>query len=154
MKTIEDLDGTLNEEGTFEESGGVLSSAVWEHSDEEGWFLHTAVGYGGVKVWQGATAVAITLEELLELAMAKEPDLAPQLPTPSATPSSGATPIEVTLACEEAGATIYYTTDGNDPTEDDDEYSAPISLTQACTLKAKAFKEFWQPSAVRTCTYT
>lgn len=46
---------------------------------------------------------------------------------------------KVTLSCKKAGATIYYTTDGTDPTIYSTKYTSPIELTKSITLKAKAF---------------
>ena len=59
----------------------------------------------------------------------------------------------VTISCATEGATIYYTTDGNDPTESSIKYSSAISITTSGTvLKAKAFKGE-DASSVATATY-
>ena len=65
--------------------------------------------------------------------------------TPSnvATPViSGTTPFEgstqVSITCATAGASIYYTTDGTDPTTSSTPYSAPFTITQTTTVKAIA----------------
>lgn len=65
--------------------------------------------------------------------------------TPSvATPViTGETPFtestEVTISCSTTGATIYYTTDGNNPTSTSTEYTAPFTLTESATVKAIAY---------------
>ena len=46
----------------------------------------------------------------------------------------------VTITAE-TGATIYYTLDGNDPTESSDVYSAPFEITETKTVKAIAVAE-------------
>ena len=46
----------------------------------------------------------------------------------------------VTLSCDTEGATIYYTTDGSEPTSSSTEYSSAISISESCTLKAIAIK--------------
>ncbi|MBO4645337.1 MAG: chitobiase/beta-hexosaminidase C-terminal domain-containing protein [Bacteroidales bacterium] len=63
-------------------------------------------------------------------------------------------PISVSITCATEDAAIYYTTDGNTPTQDDNLYTAPISISSSCTLKAKAFKGGMDPSNVATAVYT
>ncbi|MCK7556998.1 chitobiase/beta-hexosaminidase C-terminal domain-containing protein [Chitinophaga sedimenti] len=46
----------------------------------------------------------------------------------------------VILTAPEAGSTIYYTLDGSQPTNASKKYSAPIAVTQSCTLKTVAYK--------------
>ncbi len=60
----------------------------------------------------------------------------------------------VEISCETEGATIYYTTDGADPTTESTEYTAPISISTTTTLKAIAVKDGMDNSAVATATYT
>ena len=60
----------------------------------------------------------------------------------------------VTITCETEGAKIYYTTDGNDPTEASTEYSTAISVTEAVTIKAIAVKDGMNDSAVASAGYT
>ena len=63
-------------------------------------------------------------------------------------------PFAVTISAEEDGATIYYTTDGNDPTEESDVYSSPIVISETTTLKAIAVVAGYNNSAVAEATYT
>ena len=60
----------------------------------------------------------------------------------------------VTISAEEDGATIYYTTDGNDPTEESSVYSYPIVISETTTLKAIAVVDGYNNSAVAEATYT
>ena len=72
-------------------------------------------------------------------------------------PASGATfypSTNVTLSCATDGATIHYTTDGTDPTDSSTEYTAPISVSATTTIKAVAYKQDLDPSAVVSATYT
>lgn len=66
------------------------------------------------------------------------------------------TPQDAYIYCNTAGATIHYTTNGQEPTE-----SSPVAnsgtfvkLFQTTTLKARAFKSGWYPSKIATATYT
>ena len=60
----------------------------------------------------------------------------------------------ITLSCTTAGAIIRYTIDGSDPTETSTQYSSPIAVSVTTTIKAKAFKSGWTPSATASATYT
>ena len=56
-----------------------------------------------------------------------------------------------------AGATVYYTTDGSEPTEGTGTsilYTGAISVSSTTTLKFKAFKSGYASSATLTATYT
>ncbi|MDD3579103.1 MAG: SUMF1/EgtB/PvdO family nonheme iron enzyme, partial [Candidatus Cloacimonetes bacterium] len=60
----------------------------------------------------------------------------------------------VALNCTTSGATIRYTTNGSDPTSNSTVYSSAISVSQTTTIKAKAFRDGWTPSATASATYT
>lgn len=61
---------------------------------------------------------------------------------------------EVTISCATDGATVYYTTDGNDPTTASAVYSGAIAINSAMTIKAMAAKENCTNSAVATASFT
>ncbi len=46
--------------------------------------------------------------------------------------------VDVTISSATTGATIYYTTDGSEPTTSSDVYSTPIHITHTTTIKALA----------------
>lgn len=65
------------------------------------------------------------------------------------------------LTCPEYGASIYYTTDGSDPTNQSTLYSNPLIIPEffpadstRVTVKAKAYKDGFDPSNVVFATYT
>lgn len=60
----------------------------------------------------------------------------------------------VTLTCATEGATIRYTLDGTDPTESSPVYSSPIFIDDDTMIKARAWKDGMNPSAVAAETYT
>ena len=76
--------------------------------------------------------------------------------TPTFSPSAGevAANTTVTISCGTAGATIYYTTDGTDPTTNSTVYSSAITIDAAKTIKAFAVKENYKNSEVATAAYT
>jgi len=59
----------------------------------------------------------------------------------------------VTLGCSTDGATIRYTTDGTDPDVNSAAYTKPLGVRPGDTIKARAFREKWTPSAVAVGEY-
>ena len=85
----------------------------------------------------------------------EEPVVVPAAPVIS-TPE-GVTNFEenilVTISAE-SRMTIYYTTDGNDPTDASDVYSKPLEITETTTVKAIAVNDEGVSSAVASSKYT
>ena len=73
----------------------------------------------------------------------------------AATPVITVADNSVTITCATEGATIYYTTDGSDPTADSSVYSSPIALTETVTVKAFAAADGYDDSetAEKECEY-
>jgi hypothetical protein len=59
----------------------------------------------------------------------------------------------VTLGCSTDGAIIRYTTDGTDPDVNSAAYTKPLGVRPGDTIKARAFREKWTPSAVAVGEY-
>ena len=57
------------------------------------------------------------------------------------------------LSCATEGATIHFTLNGNDPTESSPVYSQPLSFSETVTVKARAFKNEYEPSDIVEQTY-
>lgn len=76
--------------------------------------------------------------------------------TPNISPNGGAflDSQEVTITCATDGATIYYTTNGNDPTTSSSVYSAPFTINATTTVKAFAVKSGLDNSAIASATFT
>ncbi len=77
--------------------------------------------------------------------------------TPVFSPGGGRfyEPQIVSITCETEGTTIYYTTDGSDPTADSNVYTEPLTLDSNVTLKAMAATdndESWIAEATYTFT--
>lgn len=62
---------------------------------------------------------------------------------------------KVTIECATEGASIYYTTNGDDPSTSDELYEAPFDITETVTVKAIAVKAEMTDSYIATavCTY-
>ena len=59
--------------------------------------------------------------------------------------------VEITCATE--GATIHYTLNGSEPTENSTTYSSAIAISETTTIKAIAVKENYTNSSVASATY-
>ena len=77
-------------------------------------------------------------------------------PTVTATPAGGnyETPQQVALAANEEGASIFYTTDGSEPTQSSAAYSGPVAIDKTTTLKFIGVDKAKNASAPATETYT
>ena len=71
-----------------------------------------------------------------------------------ATPTISISGTTATISCSTSGATIYYTLNGNTPTTSSTQYSSPITLSDACTIKAIAVKSGMNNSSVASQSYT
>ena len=76
--------------------------------------------------------------------------------TPTFNPEAGAytSAQNVTINTTTDGATIYYTTNGTDPTTNSNAYTAAIPVSTTTTIKAIAVKDGMDNSSVATATYT
>lgn len=61
--------------------------------------------------------------------------------------------LNVRITCSTDGATIRYTTTGLEPTENSSLYVEPVAINAITTLRAKAFKEGWNPSETAVAVY-
>lgn len=81
-----------------------------------------------------------------------------QVATVSLAPGTGTYTVDqnVTVSTTVSGATIHYTTTGVDPTESDPIVASggTVAVPQSLTLKLKAWKAGWVPSALSSGTYT
>lgn len=75
-------------------------------------------------------------------------------PTFSPTAGTYSSEQSVTISCENEGATIYYTTDGSDPTTSSAVYSGAITISQTTTIKAFAKYGEYDESEIVSATYT
>ena len=61
--------------------------------------------------------------------------------------------IEVEITCSTEGATIYYTTDGSDPTAESEIYTEALVIEETTTVKAIAMMEGYDDSGIATASY-
>ncbi len=93
---------------------------------------------------------------VLAAALSGAPAPLPTVATPTFSPAACIFYLttNVTIACATSGATIRYTLDCSDPTMESAEYTAPIALSATTTVKARAFADGMNASAVASATYT
>lgn len=79
----------------------------------------------------------------------------PSAAIPVIAPASGDYfgPISVSMTSSTDGASIYYTTNGDDPTDGSTLYSAPFAVSSAITVKAIAYKTGMTESSIATNNY-
>ena len=82
-------------------------------------------------------------------------DNRPTVAAPSFSPAGGEVEANttVTLSCETEGATIYYTTDGTEPTTSSNQGTS-VTVTSAMTIKAIAVKDGYKDSDVASASYS
>ncbi len=76
--------------------------------------------------------------------------------TPTFSPAAGTytSTQNVTISTETSGATIYYTTDGNDPTTSSNVFNSALTIDETTTIKAIAVMDGMTNSAIAEATYT
>ncbi len=110
----------------------------------------SASGYETMTVSGVEIPIGNTVTKNIALAPTK-----PKIESPAFSPQPGTygTAKNVSITCPTPGATIYYTTNGRDPTESSFTYVAPIQVSKTTTIKAKAFMSGWSASEVTSGTY-
>ena len=77
----------------------------------------------------------------------------PKTPVISPESCTFSEPLTVTITCETAGATIRYTLDGTNPTSTSTEYTAPLTISETTTVKARAFVGETYSNRIATAEY-
>lgn len=85
----------------------------------------------------------------------KSSEVTPVVSLPTFNPVGGdyTTTQNVSISCETDGATIYYTINGDNPTEESEIYSSPIEVSSTTTIKALARKDGMLDSGIASATY-
>ena len=106
--------------------------------------------------WRSYTSINNNIQNTV-IAFYKKTTDTNTVATPTFTPADGTTfedEQEISISCATTGATIYYTTDGGEPTTSDALYAGPFTITETTTVKAIAVKSGMTNSAVASATYT
>lgn len=120
----------------------------------------TTVGYTDTGLTNGTTYyyVVSALNNAGESSDSAEKSATPIVQpaaTPIINPNGGTYFGSVSVSLSSAnGASLYYTTNGTDPTQASTLYSAPFTLTSSATVKARAFKDGFAASNIASAAFT
>ncbi|MBO5664750.1 MAG: chitobiase/beta-hexosaminidase C-terminal domain-containing protein [Bacteroidaceae bacterium] len=144
-------DGTISV--AYEETiWGKGYSAPEDSYSKQGW---TELGYD--LKYKNLSLATITNNAYSYRSTTQEPEATVTVATPTFNPAGGEVEegTTVTISCATDGATIYYTTDGNEPTTSSAVYSGAIVVDKDMTIKAMAAKEGdYTDSEVASATFT
>ena len=135
------------------ESGSVTAPA-WGGEMQHATFTLNMPGNVRVKIARAgnlADYTAVNIDDLTLTDFSCEDCV--QIPTFSPAGGYFSNPVSVTISTATAGATIRYTLDGTTPDESSTLYSAPITISEQTTLKAKAWKEDMTTSSVGAANF-
>lgn len=155
-KNRSDAEGTMSSQ-TFEEGSGVfLNKNLFSCTGYNfvGW--NTSADGSGT-FYADRTAVSRMEFDGTTMTLYAQWERILKVSTPKADIASGSVveyQTQVTLSCGDEEVEIHYTTDGSIPTKDSPEYTTPIVITEAITIKAVAFREGDEDSDVLEVSYT
>ena len=115
--------------------------------------LYESLAISAIAILDGECSEVVTYEYVIE----EKPEVVVEtVATPMIIPYGGEieSDTEIRIICNTENATIHYTTDGTEPTEDSPVYDGPFTLEEDATVKAIAVKEGWNNSAVVSVNFT
>ena len=151
------------EKGTQVEITGPTGATIYYTTDGNDPTTSSAVYNGPITVDSDMTIKAIAVKRAWTnsavstatfTVKAAAPAVAVETPTFSIAGGEVEEGTTVTISCATSGATIYYTTDGNEPTTSSAVYSGAITVNKAMTIKAFAAKDGYTDSEVVSATFT
>lgn len=147
---VVDSQDNVYSRGFSEDSEGNYDTAIWGYDSSGNVLAGFPKTYGGEdsvdfgygiiidsysNLFVTGSVTGITTFDMLLIKYITNPS------TPSASPAGGSYSSSQQIGLSSTGdATIYYTTDGTDPTSSSTVYSEPIALSDNMTLKAIAYK--------------
>ncbi|MCR4847413.1 MAG: chitobiase/beta-hexosaminidase C-terminal domain-containing protein [Bacteroidales bacterium] len=146
--------GTVTVSDTVAEAGTVITvTAVPVAGYELATLTYSVTGANPVAIDQ--TTMQFTMPAAAVTVNATFTELA-HVANPTFTPAAGSfiTAQTVSIACATEGATIYYTTDGSDPTPNSLVFSEAFEVSETTTVKAIAVKDGMNNSDVASAIYT
>jgi len=143
---------------TWNNVGSVITAVSWPAAGSE---LLTAsidvnqIGDARIRIVKASQA-ANTSVNIDDILITDFDGTITKVATPVILPASGTvtSPVEVSITCDTEDATIYYTLDGETPTNESFEYTVPFTVSVNTTVKAFAVKAGLEDSEVASVTYT
>jgi len=157
----------------------VMTIAEINESENQGWLVKienaivTAIDGSNTTISQGENTVVVrsissdvAVNDVITLTgnigcyntvqIANPTDVVVKVATPTFTPESSEVVVgsTVSISTTTADATIYYTTNGDEPTTESTLYSDPITINADMTIKAIAVKDGMSNSNVASASYT
>ena len=151
--------------GTYDEPQSIVikcstKDAVIRYTEDgEDPTASSEIFYDDLLVPRTATIKARAFKEGLEdsdIATAEYTINVQKVAAPTISPAGGTFDVSqsVTLSCPTAGAKIFYTKNGTNPGMYSFVYHEPFTLTETATIKAFAYKAYWDNSDVVTAEFT
>jgi len=141
--------GTTVQDGTS--TTGLTASTPGTNSVS--WDVTGDNNYFRIQYASGATSGNVYISNIV-IEYSESTNPAAATPTFSVPTGVYTDPQSVTIATATDGASIYYTTDGSDPTASSTLYTTPVTVSTTTTIKAIAVKEGIDNSYIATATYT
>ena len=139
-------DGPFNNTVTLSPTAGTLNAVHVYVRMKSG--LEVGSYSGNVTLASGTLNASVALSGTVSELLVAE--------TPVFSPAGGnyLTAQTVSISSPTTGASIHYTTDGSDPTENSPVYSAPLTVSVTTTIKAVATATGYANSAIAEATYS
>lgn len=123
---------------------GTLNGTAWTGN-------HTEITFTGSKTNQ-LTQITVELADVNGNTVS--PGANVTMPSISPRNNTNRTDSVIVTITGDSTTAIYYTLDGNDPTDRSTRYTEPFKLTESCTVKAIAYNAEGAKSAIAEVTYT
>ena len=156
--TSEGLIGTSAAKSLNHIGNGTTTWTISIANDGTATITSTNSSYGSIKYNASSPRFLNYASEQTAVALYKKAENKAAAPTLTAATSFTTKPFEVTITNNEAGATVYYTTNGDDPTTETTtnftDESTTIQINTTTTVKAMAVVEGKANSTIVSATYT
>lgn len=140
-----------------ESSYWFYDSSNWKYNQNSA-FLRSYNASGGIRTYgaNNGDGVIQLAKKISSTSYSDYSTSCNSVATPKFTPAAGSYDVSqsVSISCSTPGATIYYTTDGTNPTSSSNVYNGAIVVNSTTTIKAFATKDGLDNSNVATAIYT